>query len=504
VTFSEEKLLSSEAIRALIPTPAPTSAFIEGALMKPWSNEVWLTVSKKDLKIEQEQCRDEGKDLVKLQAEFDALDQLDLENDMALQLRAVRLLDKSYRTRPQFSWKWKEPNDLDSIRRARRNRPKMPNLRPTDEGVYEKALGAWLGRSAGCLLGKTVEGKTRQEIEAYLKSQNRWPLTDYFSNQADEAVRAQNRFHGPQFPAYKENITCMVEDDDTNYTTTGLAIVEQKGKNFTPVDVARFWLANIPILHTCTAERAAYRNLVGMIPPPGLDGKVDGNFSSATYRNPYREWIGAQIRGDFFGYANPANPERAAEYAWRDACISHIRNGIYGEMWVAAMLAGAYVISDDAEKVIRMGMGEIPAHCRLHADLTEVLGWRKEGVNYWTATDRLHAKWDQTNPHHWCHTDSNAQIVAIALLWGELDYGKTICGAVMPGFDTDCNAATAGSVLGLMLGAAKLPAQWVSPLNDTLLTGVAGYHKVSLSSMAKKTLELVQRDREPAPAPVAT
>src|SRR5512133_3254847 len=107
--------------------------------MKPWTNEVWLTVSKKDLKIEQEQCRDEGKDLSKLQAEFDALDQLDLDNDVALQIRAGRLLDKSYRTRPQSGWKWKEPNARESIRRARRNRPKMPNLRPTDEGVYEKA-----------------------------------------------------------------------------------------------------------------------------------------------------------------------------------------------------------------------------------------------------------------------------------------------------------------------------------------------------------------------------
>mgnify|MGYP000654533433 CR=1 FL=1 len=50
-------------------------------------------------------------------------------------------------------------------------------------------------------------------------------------------------------------------------------------------------------------------------------------------------------------------------------------------------------------------------------------------------------------------------------------------------------AATAGSVLGAMVGAKGLPQKWIAPLNDTLHTGVDGYNKVSISGMAKKTLE---------------
>ncbi len=463
--------------------------------MKPWIADPYLVLTKENLRIELEQCTDENKDLAKLQGEFDALLAGDLGNDPALQLRAGRLLDKSLKLRAKPGTLLREPSDLAGIQKARKHRVKMPPHAVTDEIILEKAAGAWLGRSAGCLLGKPVEGKTRRDIETYLKAQNRWPLADYFSNQVDEAVRQQCHFLPPGNPCYKENIRCMVEDDDTNYTTTGLAVVEQSGKNFTPADVARFWLDNIPIFHTFTAERVAIRNLVNLIGPPSPTGLVDGPFSSATYRNPYREWIGAQIRADFFGYANPANPEQAAAWAWRDACISHVKNGIYGEMWVAAMLAGAYVISDDVEKVIRVGLGEIPAKSRLHADVEQVFAWRKEGLDYWAAIDRLHQRWTETNRHHWCHTDSNAQIVAIALLWGELDYGKTICYAVMPGFDTDCNGATAGSVLGMMLGRSHLPGEWISPMNDTLLTGVALYHSVKLSHMAEKTLELIRRDR---------
>ena len=467
--------------------------------MKPWTNE-GLLIDKNALRFERRQCIDEGKDLSSVQAEFDALLASELDEDLALQARAGKLLDRTARLRVKPGHPFREPSDLVAIRKARRGKVKLPKVTLTDEAILEKVLGAWLGRSAGCLLGKPVEGRRREEIEGYLRAHGQWPLKEYFPQPASEEIRQQFHFPGQDNPCwhcYAENITCMVEDDDTNYTTTGLAIVKEYGKDFTPANVARFWLCNIPIFHTFTAERVAYRNLVGMVPPPGLDGKVDGRFSSASYRNVAREWIGAQIRADFFGYVNPANPERAAEYAWRDACISHVKNGIYGEMWVAAMLASAYVIDRDVEKVIRAGMGQIPARSRLHADLTEVLAWHKEGLEYAQAVDRIHKRWDENTFHHWCHTNSNAQIVAMALLWGQMDFGQTISYAVMAGLDTDCNGASAGSVLGLMLGGGRIPSQWTDPMNDTLLTGVAGYHTVKLSEMARNTLDLIRRDRPP-------
>lgn len=150
------------------------------------------------------------------------------------------------------------------------------------------------------------------------------------------------------------NVEHMVEDDDTNYTIIGLKILEEYGLNFTPEDVAESWMANLPILHTCTAERVAYQNLVNLIMPP----------ESASFRNPYREWIGAQIRADFFGYITPGYPELGAELAWRDASISHLKNGIYGEMWVAAMLSAA-AVTDDIAEIINIGLSEIPQNSRL-------------------------------------------------------------------------------------------------------------------------------------------
>lgn len=81
-----------------------------------------------------------------------------------------------------------------------------------------------------------------------------------------------------------------------------------------------------------------------------------------------------------------------------------------------------------------------------------MFAWRAEGIDWEGALARVHERWDEHNGHDWCHTISNAQIVSIALLWGEMDLEKTLSIAVIPGFDTDCNGATAGSILGVMLG----------------------------------------------------
>jgi len=209
-------------------------------------------------------------------------------------------------------------------------------------------------------------------------------------------------------------------------------------------------------------------------------------------RNAYREWIGAQIRADAFGYAAPGNPELAAEFAWRDACISHVKNGIYGEMFVAAMLAAACV-TDDLETIVRAGLGEIPAKSRLMEGIEKVLTWKADGISYDDAVDKIHEMWNEAHAQHWCGTISNAMIVVVGLLWGGLDYELSIARAVMPCFDTDCNGATAGSIVGMVLGASKLPAKWTDVVNDTLETGVAGYNSVKISEMARKTMGVISK-----------
>jgi ADP-ribosylglycohydrolase len=210
---------------------------------------------------------------------------------------------------------------------------------------------------------------------------------------------------------------------------------------------------------------------------------------SATYRNPYREWIGAQIRADIWGYVAPGWPEKAAEFAFRDAAISHIKNGIYGEMLVAAMLAASFVTSD-VEEVIKIGLSEIPRNCRLAEAVRDTVKWSKELTDWEHIWVRINEKYGH---YHAVHTINNAALVVMGLMVAQREYETSIVVAVRGGWDTDCNGATTGSVCGMMLGADMLPKKWVGVLNDRLFSAVRGYNECKISELAKRSHEIAKK-----------
>ena len=120
------------------------------------------------------------------------------------------------------------------------------------------------------------------------------------------------------------------------------------------------WIGHLPYRLVCTAETQAYRNMViacdqfRRAKPGERDDQTDWNWVT-HHLNPYREWIGAYIRTDSFAYACPGNMELAAEFAWRDTRMTHAKNGIYGEMFMAAMIAAAFVY-DDPMSIVQAGL----------------------------------------------------------------------------------------------------------------------------------------------------
>ncbi len=394
-----------------------------------------------------------------------------------------------------------EPNDLAAIRALRPSGPRELDWKPSPEELVDRLHGAFLGRFSGCALGKPVEGmgmyrdareRGRARIKRYLTNRGDWPLQDYFSGRE---VGDGLTLSCPD--STRERIAFMEADDDVHYTLVGLAVIEDRGPEFTWRDIAEFWKHRIPYGAICTAEtQAILTYLRNTCTWPALTRATPA--LTRRHRNPFREWIGAQIRSDGWAYTCAGKPELAAEFAWRDAHWTHERNGIYGEMFCAAMQAAAFVESDP-RRLIAMGLSEIPARCRLALAVEELLSWIPECPTWESCMDRLDARWADMSP---VHTINNALICTMALIYGRMDTVQVPVISVMAGLDTDCNGATVGSIVGAAAGRSRFNDRLSGRLNDEVRPSLIGFTQSSITDLARRaatawnTVETWHRQRQ--------
>ncbi|MCQ1999952.1 ADP-ribosylglycohydrolase family protein [Arthrobacter zhaoxinii] len=362
--------------------------------------------------------------------------------------------------------------------------PPPPAPPPAASVSFGRVHGAWLGRSAGCLLGKPVEKIPREGIEQLARATGNWPIHTYFTAAGLSRDLAQrwpwNRRSAPTSLA--ENIHGMPEDDDLNFAILALELIETHGGNLTTEHIAGAWLAELPAGRIFTAERAAYRNL--------LDARTIPD--TARHHNPFREWIGALIRADVHGWAHPGDIRAAAASAWTDARLSHTRNGIYGEMWAAA-LCSASLTETTADAALDAADTVLPPASRLAAAVHLGRGTGRslaEGsLTAAAALDVLHTEFAGM---HWVHTLNNAALAACALQAYGGDFDAAVALAVAGGWDTDSVGATVGSVVGGLLGAGAIDEAWTAPLQDRIATSLPGGAERSIHELAERTLRLSQ------------
>jgi ADP-ribosylglycohydrolase len=346
--------------------------------------------------------------------------------------------------------------------------------------LRDRLHGAWLARCVGCVMGKPVEGLSRSALRSYLRAADHWPLRDYIPL-LDPLPASVERLHESAPDAAKGRFDASPRDDDTDYTVLGLHLLERYGRDLERADVAREWLDRLPFTQTFTAERATYRNLVRGVPAA----------AAASVDNPYREWIGALIRADAFGYAFPGDPAAAARLALVDASLSHLGNGIYGEVWAAALVASAFT-AVDMRGALEIARSWIPPRSRLREAQDLVLGMHDRDATW----DEVEAALDaNVGQYDWAHTINNAAGIAAALLWGDGDLVTSLGLTIGLGWDTDSSAATVGSVLGAAQGTACVPAGLVVPLNDTLRSAIRDFDRSPISSLADRTLAVALATR---------
>lgn len=312
------------------------------------------------------------------------------------------------------------------------------------EEFRDKLAGCWTGKNVGGVLGAPFE--CRRMV----------PDVDFY---------VQDLSMGP--PA----------NDDLDLQIVWLAAVERYGRNVNASILGEYWLSYvIPNWVEYGTGKANLR--AGLVPP--MSGDVDN-----TYKNSNGCWI----RSELWACLAPGHPEIATRYAYEDAIVDHAGEGMYGEIFTAAIQSAAFV-ERDREKLVEIGLSYIPEDCDLTKTIRKTIECYHNGVDPLEARKIIHNTAPgtfgiQDNTLYNIPTENNEGMeigapgydapenvayAVLGLLYGEGDFGRSLILANNCGEDTDCTCATLGALLGILYGASGLPEKWTKPLNDKIVT----------------------------------
>ncbi|MEI8048609.1 MAG: ADP-ribosylglycohydrolase family protein [Bacteroidota bacterium] len=309
----------------------------------------------------------------------------------------------------------------------------------TADQLKDKIKGGWAGQTIGVVYGAPVEFKYQGSI-----------IPDYQNIPWREGYV---KYWWDKKPGLFDDIYT-----DLNF----VEVFEKYGLNVSTDTIAHHW-ASTPY-HLAHANQASRYNILNGIMPPK---------SGYWKNNPHADDLDFQIEADFIGLMTPGMVNSATEIADRVGHIMNSGDGYYGGVYVSALYSMAFV-SNDVNEIVEKAIKTIPEGTKFHDCITDVIKWHKKSPNDWQATwFELQKKWnnDVGCPKGvFLSFDIDAKInsayATIGLLYGKGNFSKSIDIAARCGQDADCNPATVGGVLGVMLGYSKIPDFWLKPLQE--------------------------------------
>lgn len=308
----------------------------------------------------------------------------------------------------------------------------------------DKMAGCWAGKNIGGVLGAPFEGiRQKNEVDFY----------------------TQDLSMGPP------------PNDDLDLQIAWLAAVERYGRNVNASILGEYWLSYIiPNWVEYGTGKANLR--AGLVPP--LSGMVD---------NTYRNSCGCYIRSELWACLAPGHPEIAARYAYEDAIVDHAEEGMFGEIFFAALQSAAFV-ERDVRTLIEIGLSYIPKDSATARAVRKAVECYDKKIDISEARIQIHNAAPGTFGIQLCALDEiqedgneglltgapgfdapeNVAFTIAGWLYGEGDFGRSLCIANYFGEDTDCTCATLGATMGIVLGASRLPSKWTEPLDDKIVT----------------------------------
>lgn len=331
------------------------------------------------------------------------------------------------------------------------------------EDLRDRVAGGWAGQMIGVSYGAPTEFRSNAKI--------------------NESV----------FPKWTpERVSNALEQDDLYVDMTFAKVLDDKGLDATTEDFgAMFRNAKYHLWHANLASRRAMRRGV----PAALAGTPKYNVHAND--------IDFQIEADFIGLMAPGLPQSATDIAWRAGRVMNYGDGIYGGIFVSCMYSAAFFESDP-EKVVEAGLACLPAASPYARVIRDVLAWHRQYPSDWRKVWHLiEDKWDKRDPcpegallPYNIDAKLNGSYIALGLLYGGGDFARTLDVSTRAGQDSDCNPASAGGILGVMLGYKAIPQLWKGGI-PAIATKKFSYTDFSFNTIVdsnmKRTLALIEK-----------
>ncbi|OIO74452.1 MAG: hypothetical protein AUJ85_05555 [Elusimicrobia bacterium CG1_02_37_114] len=296
----------------------------------------------------------------------------------------------------------------------------MEKIKLNSKQYKDKLLGCWYGKNIGGTLGTPYEG------QKYVHN-----LTFY------NPV--------PEKP---------LPNDDLDFQLVWLKMLEDRGVNLTFKDFTDYWMKYLAKHWYNEYSLCTYNLKRGLMPPV-----------SGAFQNYWVDEMGSPIRSEIWACVAPADPQLAVQMAWMDSSLDHTGGeGRWGEMFWAAAESAAFVI-DDPKTLINIGLSMIPISCNISRVISEAVRCYEDGIKWDEARERIATIFGHHQP---CNAIPNHGFAIIGLLYGK-DFGDRLCKAANCAYDTDCTAATLGSLQGIMHGASAIPKEWMKPVGDLII-----------------------------------
>lgn len=309
----------------------------------------------------------------------------------------------------------------------------------TKTQLQNKIKGGWAGQTIGVVYGAPVEFKYQGSI-----------IPDY---QPIPWREGYVKYWWDKKPGLFDDIYT-----DLNFVD----VFEKYGFDVSMETIANHWASTE--YHLAHANQASRYNILNGIMPP-----QSGNWKN----NPHADDLDFQIEADFIGLMAPGMVNSASEIANRVGHIMNSGDGWYGGVFVSALYSLAFT-TDNVEEIVELSLKTIPDGTKFHDCIADVLKFHKEYPNDWQACwFEIQKRWNNdVGCPKGCFLSFNidakinSAYVTIGLLYGNGDFTKSIDIATRCGQDADCNPATVGGVLGVMLGYDRIPAFWLHPLQE--------------------------------------